>query len=90
MTRYQITSTRQVDLDESLAAADSLASLEDTGHVAERVWQVLQPVFSQSIASMILYNQITYEKLLMTCVVEAFLRPNPKLRLGGGVGGQKS
>ena len=48
ITRNQITSTRQVDLDESLAAADSLASLEDTGHVAERVWQVLLPVF-QSI-----------------------------------------
>ena len=43
--RYQITSTRQVDLDESLAAADSLASLEDTGHVAERVWQVQLPLF---------------------------------------------
>ena len=56
ITRYQIASTRQVDLDESLAAADSLASLEDTGHVAERVWQVLLPVFSQSIAPVILPN----------------------------------
>ena len=32
----------QVDLDESLAAADPLAGeLEDTGHAAERVWQVI-------------------------------------------------
>ena len=41
ITRHQITTTCQVDLDENLAAADSLASLEDTGHVAERVWQVI-------------------------------------------------
>ena len=32
--------THQVDLDESLAAADNLADLEDTGHVADKVWQV--------------------------------------------------
>ena len=45
ITRQQITTTRQVDLDENLAAADSLASLEDTGHVAERVWQVILPLY---------------------------------------------
>ena len=33
-------SAHQVDLDESLAAADNLADLEDTGHVADKVWQV--------------------------------------------------
>lgn len=30
----------QVDLDESMASADPLAELEETGHAADKVWQV--------------------------------------------------
>ena len=40
ITGEQVTRAHQVDLDESLAAADNLADLEDTGHVADKVWQV--------------------------------------------------
>lgn len=36
----------KVDLDEGMAAADPLAELEDTGHAAERVWQVHICTFS--------------------------------------------
>jgi hypothetical protein len=33
----------QVDLDSAMAAADPLADLEETGHPADRVWQVKPP-----------------------------------------------
>ena len=39
--RYESTTHhRQVDLDESMAAADPLTELEETGHAVDKVWQV--------------------------------------------------